>query len=56
MEDNEEEAVPDVASVHSFINDIVLSTHEVTEVLKDLNPPKAVGPDQVHNKDKRRIM
>ena len=29
VEDNEEEAVPDVASVHSFINDIVLSTHEV---------------------------
>ena len=50
MEDNEEEAVPDVASVHSFINDIVLSTHEVTEVLKDLNPQKSVGPDQVHNK------
>ena len=31
VEDNEEEAVPDVASVHSFINDIVLSTHEVIE-------------------------
>ena len=48
MEDNEEDAVPDVASVHSFINDIVLSTNEVTEVLKGLNPPKAVGPEQVH--------
>ena len=48
VEDNEEDAVPDVASVHSFINDIVLSTNEVTEVLKGLNPPKAVGPEQVH--------
>ena len=37
MEDNEEDAVPDVASVHSFIDDIVLSKIELIKVTRRRN-------------------
>ena len=31
-----------------FMNDIVVSAVRVTKLLKDLNPSKALGPDDLH--------
>ena len=31
-----------------FMNNIVVSAVGVTELLKDLNPSKALGPDELH--------
>ena len=44
IEENDDEAMADVAWVDSFISNIRLSTDEVKRVLKSLHPRKAVGP------------
>ena len=42
--------VPFLSGSASFMDDIVVSNEDVTKLLKDLNPSKALGPDELHPK------
>ena len=45
---NEHTQVPLLDRSAPFMNDIVVSKDGVTELLKGLNPSKALGPDELH--------
>ena len=49
IEDSNDDNIPRVPMVPFSINHIELSVDEVKNVLKDLNPTKAVGSDIIHN-------
>ena len=45
---NEHSQVPLLDRSAPFMNDIVVSKDGVIKLLKGLNPPKALGPDELH--------
>ena len=45
---NDHSEVPFLSRSVPFMDDIVVSNEGVTKLLKDLNPPKALGPDELH--------
>ena len=40
-------AVPFLSGSAPFMDDIIVSNEGVTKLLKDLNPSKALGPDEL---------
>ena len=47
---DEGEALPQLNEIHGTIEQLLITTDTVKEVLKNLDGKKAVGPDLVHNK------
>ena len=47
---NDHSEVPFLSRSAPFMDDIVVSNEGVAKLLKGLNPPKALGPDELHSR------